>query len=294
MDLRYLRSFVTVAECKHVGRAAEALGIAQPSLSYQLARLEESLEATLFVRTPRGVELTAAGRVLLDEIVPLLARIDELPRRVAEAAAGRTGTLSIGVVAGALLSGVASRMIREYRAQFPRVAVRVRAVLHVPLVQMLRDGSVDLAIFGSTLGDTSFTGIPIARETFIVALPADHRLATRQRVRYADLTGEPLVLLARDAAPALFARTMSICAKHGFTPSAVEEATSEDAVMGLVAAGADVAVIPDSWAAIQIAGVATRKLSPAGEGSQLSLFRRTADRSPLVEAFVARALETSG
>lgn len=287
MDLRYLRSFAKIAELRHVGRAADELGIAQPSLSYQLARLEESLHTTLFRRIARGVELTAAGRVLLDEIVPILKRIDELPTRIAEAAAGRTGTLTVGVVAGALLSGVASRMIREYRTQYPRVTVRVRAVLHVPLVQMLRDGTVDLAIFGSALGDTSFIGIPIARETFVVALPVDHHLATRRRVRYADLTDETLVTLAREASPALFARTVTTCAKHGFTPAAIEEALSEDAVMGLVAAGAGVAVVPDSWSAIRLAGVVTSKLSPAGEGSPLRLFRRAADRSPLVHAFVA-------
>src|SRR5579871_6016220 len=111
MELRYLRSFIEIAVRGHVGRAAEALQVAQPSLSYQIAKLEESLGAALFDRTPYGMELTSAGRALFDEVRPLLQRIDALPQRIQDAAEGRSGKLRIGLVSGALLSGSASRII---------------------------------------------------------------------------------------------------------------------------------------------------------------------------------------
>jgi DNA-binding transcriptional LysR family regulator len=289
MEFRYFRSFVELASQGHAGRAAEALDIAQPSLSYQIARLEESFEEPLFERSHRGMKLTPAGRALLEEIRPILQRIDGIGDRVRAAARGYTGALTIGLVSGAFLSGAGSRIIRAYRSQYPRVQVRVRAVLHAPLVRMLRTGEVDLAVFGSTLGDAELVGQPLLREAFAVALPAGHRLASRRVVRYRDLAGEALIMLSRDAAPALFTHTLAVCAQHGFEPSSVEETAGEDAVIGLVAAGLGVAVIPDSWAAIHIDGAVTRKLGPAGEGVTLRLYHRAHDESPLVQSFLKNA-----
>jgi LysR family transcriptional regulator, benzoate and cis,cis-muconate-responsive activator of ben and cat genes len=286
MEIRYFRSFIEVAERGHVGRAAEALNLAQPSLSYQIARLEEALGAELFERGPRGMDLTSAGSALLAELRPILKRIDGLAGRVQAAASGRTGTLTIGLVSGALLSGVASRAIREYRRLYPDVQLHVQAMLHVRLLGMLLDGDVDLAVFGSRLGDTELVGVPFMRETFTAVLPTGHALAAKKRIRYQDLGNAPLVALTRSAAPALFTHTLAVCAQHGYEPSSIEEASGEDAVIGLVAAGAGVAVVPDSWAAIRIPGTITRPLSPAGEGVTLQLFRRADNASPLVESFI--------
>src|SRR5579862_2101889 len=292
MEIRYLRSFVAVATRGHVGRAAKALKIAQPSLSYQIARLEESLGAILFERNARDMELTLAGRALLDEVRPLLQRIDGLNEHVKTAAQGYAGTLAVGLVSGAFLSGVASRIIRAYHANFPNVALRVHSVLHAPLVRMLRDGEVDVAVFGSSLGDPLLVGDSLARERFVVVLPAEHRLASRKIVRYRDLAGERLVMLSRDAAPSLFTSIFALCTKHGFIPVGIEEAAGEEAVIGLVAAGIGVAIVPDSWTAIAISGFVTRTLSPAGAGATLQLFRRARDASPLVRGFVDCALKS--
>lgn len=290
MEIRYLRSFVEVAVRGHVGRAAEALEIAQPSLSYQIARLEETLGASLFNRGTRGMELTPAGHVLLEEVRPILQHIDDLGERVRAAAEGRAGTLSIGLVSGAVLSGVASRVIRAYRAKYPDVTLRVYVQLHVPLLRMLRERELDLAVFGSPLGDPMLAGEPIAREAYVVALPSNHPLAAKKRVHYQDLAGETLVTLAREAAPSLFANIIALCTQHGFIPVSVQEALGEDAVIGLVAAGVGVAIVPDSWNAIGIPDFVTRKLSPAGAGTTLRLFRRVGDASPLVRSFVDCAL----
>lgn len=293
MEIRYFRSFLEVAARGHVGRAAEALNIAQPSLSYQIARLEEDFGTPLFVRGSRGMALSNAGRTLLDEIAPILERVEGLRERVQAAAAGRLGTLRVGLVSGAVLSGVATRIIRAYRARHPGVELRVHAVLHAPLVRMLREGELDVAVFGSPLGDPTLVGVPIARETFVVALPSDHRLCARKVVRYRDLAGETLVTLTRAAAPALFDSVLTTCGKNGYHPPVVEEAYGEDTVIGLVAAGVGVAIVPDSWAAVAIPGFVARKLSPGGAGASLRVFRRADDASPLVKTFVACAVESS-
>jgi DNA-binding transcriptional LysR family regulator len=285
VEIRYLRSFIEVAQSGHVGRAAEALGIAQPSLSYQIARLEESLGEPLFLRTSRGVELTPAGHALYDEVGAILKRVDGLEARVHAAARGHSGVLTIGLVSGAFLSGVASRVIRDYRSRYPNVLLRVRAALHAPLVQMLADGEVDLAVFGSALGHSDLVGTPLMRETFVVALPAGHRLRSRKSVRYRDLSGDGLIILSRESSPTLFTHTLAVCAKHGYEPGSIDEACGEDAVIGMVAAGSGVAVIPDSWGAIRIPGVIVRSLTPGGDGLTLRLFRRSQNASALVHAF---------
>jgi DNA-binding transcriptional LysR family regulator len=293
MDLTFLRSFVEVAKRGHVGRAAEALGLAQPSVSYQLARLEESYGVALFERGPRGMRPTAAGTALLNDVEPLLRRFDELPERVRAAATGSLGELSAGFVAGAILSGLASQITRAYKKEWPLVNFHIRALPHSQLVFELRTGELDVAVMGFGQPDSAIVGERFTEEPFVVALPADHRLARRASVKYRDLAGERLVTLSRQAAPDLLPEILGACAQRGYVVQQVEETSSEDSVIGLVAAGAGIAIVPDSWAAIRVPGVVVRSLDPPGHSTFLDLVRRRDESSPLVHAFIATARRVS-
>jgi DNA-binding transcriptional LysR family regulator len=288
-NLGFFRSFMAVARHGQVARAAEELRIAQPSVSYQIAHLEREFGARLFVRTARGVRLTTAGAALVEELRPLFQRFDALAGRVRGAAEGRRGKLGVGVVSGAVLSGVGLRIVRAYRGAYPEVMLRVQALGQVRMIADLHAGELDVVILGSELDDPQLSSHPLAWEPYLVALPSNQRLARRRSVAYRELAGKPLIALARDAAPWLFSEILTACRRHGFIAEHVEEVVGEEAVMGLVAAGAGVAVIPNSWASIRVRGVVTRPLSPAGEGTMLRLFHRAGDTSPLVLNFVAMA-----
>jgi DNA-binding transcriptional LysR family regulator len=98
MELRHLRYFVGVGEEQHFGRAAERLHIAQPALSRQIQDLEKEIGVPLFERLPRGVKLSAAGRVFLEDSRRILAEVQEAARRAEQAARGLNGTLRVGFV----------------------------------------------------------------------------------------------------------------------------------------------------------------------------------------------------
>src|SRR5262245_44741377 len=103
MDLRDIEYFAVIAEQKHLGRAAEMLGLGQPALSISLRRLESAANSKLVERTPKGVELTEVGRALLAHVARLRLAREDLARELADLARGRSGTLRIGASPSNLL-----------------------------------------------------------------------------------------------------------------------------------------------------------------------------------------------
>src|SRR5579862_5523542 len=115
MELRHLRYFVAVGEDQHYGRAAERLGIAQPALSRQIQDLEKELGFVLFDRLPRGVKLSAAGKLFLSDARRILHDVDDAKRRAERVAAGKAGTLRIGFVEVFSWHGVVPDSFRQFR-----------------------------------------------------------------------------------------------------------------------------------------------------------------------------------
>ncbi|NUR99397.1 MAG: LysR family transcriptional regulator, partial [Kribbellaceae bacterium] len=188
LDLRKLRYFVAVADRLHFGRAAEDLHIAQPVLSRQIRALEKDLGASLFTRDSHGVELTEAGRQLLDDAGPLLASVRAVRRRVSVAGRG-TRRLVVGFRTGIPVIPAA----RAFEARHPDVVVDVQRMEWDDQALMLLDGRVDVGYLRLPVDETGLRLTPLYTEPLMVALPADHRLAGKEVVSEADLDGEPLV-----------------------------------------------------------------------------------------------------
>lgn len=188
LDPRKLRYFLAVADRLHFGRAAEELHIAQPVLSRQIRALEQDLGASLFTRNRHGVELTDAGRQLLTDAGPLLASADAVRRRVAVAAHG-TRRLTVGFRTGIPVIPAA----RAFGVRHPDVIVDVQRIESDDQAPMLLDGRIDVGYVRLPIDATGLRVIRLYTEPLMVVLPADHRLAGKDEVAEADLTGEPLV-----------------------------------------------------------------------------------------------------
>ncbi|HTZ35973.1 MAG TPA: LysR family transcriptional regulator, partial [Stellaceae bacterium] len=152
MELRHLRYFVAVAEEGHVTRAAERLGIQQPPLSQQIRALERELEAQLFHRKPRGVELTAAGRAFLDDAKAILARAEAAVAGARRAARGESGRIGIGFTSSASFHPFVPRTIRRFRERHPLVALALEESGTTELVAALRSNQIDAAFVRSPFG----------------------------------------------------------------------------------------------------------------------------------------------
>src|ERR1700731_7949 len=126
MELRHLRYFVAVGEDQHYGRASRRLGVAQPALSRQIQDLEKEIGFELFDRMPRGVRLTAAGELLLEDARRILQEVGEATARAARVARGQSGTLRIGFAENASWRGVAPDSFRRFREQHPDVDLQLQ------------------------------------------------------------------------------------------------------------------------------------------------------------------------
>ncbi|WP_238589396.1 LysR family transcriptional regulator [Pseudonocardia sp. HH130629-09] len=177
MDLRQLRYFVAVAETRHFGRAAEGLHMAQSPLSQAIRQLESQVGATLFDRTTRRVELTAAGASLLEDARRILANVDDARRRVEQVAAGTEGVLTVGATDLAAYR-LLPRMARVLARHMPGVTLRfVPGLLTAAQEDALDKRRIDLAVLRPPVVRPEVSTRTVAQERLIAALPAGHRLA---------------------------------------------------------------------------------------------------------------------
>ncbi|MFD6446140.1 LysR family transcriptional regulator [Promicromonospora sp. NPDC060204] len=238
LDLRLIRYFVAVAEHAGFGRAADALHLAQPSLSRQIQRLEHQLGARLLDRTPHGSVLTAAGTAFLPHARALLGQA----RRAAAVAreAGTSRTFTLGHTGGTDVGDVA----RALRARLPGALVRTRHLEEASAAQALRDRAVDGLIARLPLPAESLRVVPLYRERRVLAVSTAHPLAGRTSVTPGELDGEARVSCgATDEAWTSFWRLEDGGgAPVPLAPSTVE--TFEDK-LELVAAGEAVAILPE-------------------------------------------------
>jgi DNA-binding transcriptional LysR family regulator len=194
-DLRQLRYFVAVAEEGSLTQAAARIPVAQQSLSEQIRALERQLGAELFVRGPRGVQLTDVGTALLSEAKPLLSRADRAFERVRRVAVGERQAIRVGFLPS-VGNYIVPPLVRAFADTHPEIVLTTEDLPIAQLVEGLRDGRLDAGLTRPPLVDDLATE-RILREPVGVVLPAGHRLSAAPQLDLADLADEPRVLTPR-------------------------------------------------------------------------------------------------
>lgn len=284
MDLRQLRYFVAVAEELHFSRAATRLHIAQPPLSQQIKQLESELQCRLLLRTKRHVELTEAGRAFLEEARKTLAQAENAARVARQTGDSPERPVHVGFIDSALY-GFMPRMLRAARERLPNVRIVLHEMASGQQVDALTRSEIQIGILRPTRGAPLIVFKEIGRETVVVALPAGHRLSSYTRIRVSELANEPWVLFPRALAPWLHDFFMGICRRAGFIPRVVQEANEGHGIVGLVAAGVGVSIVPDSLSHWIGSEVVYRPIVPASALPMCVAVRRT-ERSPQVRALL--------
>lgn len=248
MDLgRHLRYFLTVAGEMHFGRAAEVLGIAQPPLSQSIQRLERELGVTLFDRSRRTVQLTAAGELLVDEARTLLAAEQRLRTVMRKAADGDLGTLRVGVPSETP-AAVLQTLLRLLAEQAPALAIDLQELDGAEQLRLLATAELDVGLVDQPIDAPDLVRGPAAAVTLGVVLPRTSPLARLTELRLADLAGHDLVLLPRATAPGWHDRILEVCRTQGFEPGRVRHARNPEFTLGLVLAGKGVAFMQEAMA----------------------------------------------
>jgi len=288
VELRHLRYFVAVAEELSFTRAAERLHIAQPPLSTQVRNLEAELGVELFDRSRRQIALTDAGELLLDEARVLLVQVEQALSATRKAGTGETGRLTIGFIPSASTSTLPAHL-RAFRGRYPGVELFLRELPPDELVAQLHAGALDVCFLYLPFDDDRLEQVVVAREPLVAALPEDHRLAGSERpLAMRSLRDEPFVLPARHHMPGLNARVLDTCRRAGFAPEPVQrDVWLMQTVLGLVAGGLGVALVPSSVQHLNRTGVSFRRLQDPGEPVELGACWRGEDRSPTLRNFTA-------
>jgi DNA-binding transcriptional LysR family regulator len=236
-----LRQFVAVAREEHLTRAAEELGIPQPTLSRSIARLEAELGVPLFSRPGRSVKLTRHGRLLFDYSERTLATLAAQLRLLAEETDPDRGRVALAFL-HTLGTDAVPRMLRDFRATHPGVRfVLVQGSADV-LLARLRAGEADLCLTAPLPDEPGVTARKLDSERIDLVVPAGHRLARRRGIRLAEAAAEDFI----STKPGYGLRTITdeLCREAGFEPRIAFEGEETATCRGLVGAGLGVSLLP--------------------------------------------------
>lgn len=294
MDPRRLRYFVVAAEEQNFTRAAQRLSIAQPPLSAQIKQLEGDLGVELFHRTSRGVRLTEAGRLLLGEARRIFAQLDQTVDFVRRIGEGQIGRLALGFLPSAAHS-VLPGVLRGFRGRFPNVELSLQEMGPDEQVRQLRDNRIDAGFLYLPVDETGLSVRTVLREPLVAALPDTHPLAAQEHVAMRQLADEPFVLPPRHQVPACYGYIMEACRRAGFVPRAVQKNVwLMQTIVGLVAGGLGVALVPASLQNLGRTGVVYREIEDLSLAVELGLAWRHDDASTVLRAFLEVVEETVG
>lgn len=301
-NLRRLQYFCAVADELHFGRAAERLHMAQPPLSQQIRRLEADLGFELFDRTTRRVTLTSRGRDLHDDARRLVAEAHRFENRAEELRSGQAGTLRLGFVDSASYE-VMPRLVRELRNRWPAADFQLRTLSSDSQIEALQAGEIDLGLARTgppvlsptaTRSASSKPGavasLVLTGEPLVLAVASDHPLGRRASVELSSLAEQPFIGFDRLISPRLHLQLVELLATGHVDYDPVMEATDYTTIVGLVASGHGVALVPAAVRSFRPPSVVYLDIGDQPAMVSLLLLHRPDEESLLVQHATATAV----
>jgi len=290
MELRHLRYFIAVGEEQHFGRAANRLHVVQPALSRQIRDLERELGFLLFDRLPRGVRLSAAGKLFLNDARRILQDVAEAKRRAERMALGQAGTLRVGIATAISWHGLVVNAFREFRRRQPDVELVLHHMVSVHQVEAVLSDRLDAGLAAAiTPWHEDLEHRQFALDRMVLAVPKGHPLTKRARIRLRDLRNMPFIWFHRWVNPTFYDQMREACARGGLSaPRIVQEATDRDTVLGLVQCQIGIAWLTESTRWHCPRGVVLLPVVDMRVRLAFNLIWKKDNSSPLLQKFVAQ------
>lgn len=242
-DIPALVEFDAVARWEHVTRAAEEIGVPQPTLSRRIARLEQAVGVPLFTRRGRRLELTRAGRSLAAVVRRALGDLEQGIAQVIRSVDPDDGTVTLAFL-HTLGVTVVPQILQHFRRLHPGIGFELTQDAHEAVLARLRRGEVDLCLTSPMPEEPGLSALPLQRQPLTLVVPADHPLAGRSEVALSRAAHEGFV--GFKPGYGLRSITEDWCRRAGFTPRLTFEGEDVATVRGLAAAGLGVALLPAS------------------------------------------------
>lgn len=289
VELRHLRYFIAAAEEEHFGRAAKRLAIVQPAVTRQIRQLEEDLGVNLFERVGRGVRLTAAGELFLEDARRTLGEAERAVRRAHLAATGQLGTVTIGFVEASVFCEIVPDVIAAFRQQVPDVQLELVALRSIDQWEALRQKRVNLGFLYYLPADfPELRSEIVATEHVVLALPKGHPLVRKPKLVLRDLQREHFVWFPRTVTPPYHDHVVQACQRAGLSLQVVQEAPTEVSLLSLVARGVGLTFAVENRGRHQThSDVVLREVADLNVILELRIAWRSDDSSAVIPRFLA-------
>ena len=276
-----MRYVVAVAREHSFSRAAETLHVAQQAVSQQVRLVEKALGIELFERTNRGVAITSAGEVFVQEARRTLNAADRVAPRAQAAARGEAGTLRIAYTLATVYETLPA-LLDALAAEQPELRLRPREVFGVDVDGLVHDERFDLALAPRIALGSGLDHRTVRREDFVVAVAEDDPLAGREQVGLSELAGEVLQVWPREMSPGYYDAVLAACRSAGFEPTVAEQAAGST-VWGDIAHGDGFGLVVASLGRQLPAGLRLVALEPPAPTLTIDLIGSVERRTPGVE-----------
>jgi LysR family transcriptional activator of glutamate synthase operon len=280
-----LALLAALRETGNITRAAELLGVPQPTISRRLAAMGQALGAPLTAPAGRGIRLTRAGELLAESAERAMTAVEAGSRRAIEEVEPASGHVVLGFL-HLLGRSLVPELLRDYRAAHPHVRFSLVQGSRRDMLDRLSSGELDLALIAPVAtDDPTLDAVVLGTQQILLSVPLDHRLAGRKSARITDLAEEKFIQLEHGYG--LRQITDELCAAAGFSPKIAFEGQESDTVRGLVAAGLGVALLP-RFEPGSPAGVVEVPLVPKVTRTIALTWRRDDPLTPAVANFLDR------
>lgn len=271
IELRHLRYFIAVAEELHFGRAALRLNISQPPLSQQIMQLETETGARLFNRTNRSVQLTAAGEQLLSDARAILLQVEQASDRAARLHRGEEGELRIGFTSSAPFTAVVSDALFRFRQRWPQVHIKMQEINTRQQLVPLHEGQLDLGVMRNTPLPADLRHQLLLSEPLYAVVHKAHPLAGAEKISVTALAAEPFVFFDPQGGTALYSDILALLHRYHIKPYITQEVGEAMTILGLVATGLGVSILPASFRRARLSDVVWLPLTEEDAISELWL-----------------------
>lgn len=285
MELRHLRYFVAVAEELSFTKAAALLNVSQPPISRQIMQLEAEIGAPLFERSKQYVKLTDAGQHLYKEARGILSGIQSAVESTRSVATGQIGRLSLGL--GGTAAYLLPDILATFRQRYPKVQLVLEPFNLAYHRRALLEEKIDIGLVVLPLDEEGLSIQPLTRMPLYVALSTDHVLAPRKALSLKDLASHDFVMVPWSSGQGFGQLIMRVCRRAGFIPHIAQFAEPMESVVGMVAAGAGLAIVPESMRRLSLPKVVYRPIQERYAVGELAVAWRAADSSPIIKAFLS-------
>jgi LysR family transcriptional regulator, benzoate and cis,cis-muconate-responsive activator of ben and cat genes len=285
MDLRQIRYFLALATELNYTRAASQLNISQPPLTRHIQQLEHSIGVMLFDRSTRGVALTQAGKIFLDEARKIVALADQAVNKTKLAHQGQIGRLDIGIFGSSIIS-VIPTLLTELRKTHPDIIISLQNTTKTQQIEGVREKRLDIGFNRIYPSVPDLAVETVMLEDLYVALHKDHPFANNQTLEVKDLVDQPFILFPNNVRPSFADNVIMLCSNAGFAPNVVHDVEDIFTAISLISAGLGIAIVPESAICLRLSSISYHLLDAKEAKVDLSCVYRPDNKSPALLAFL--------